>query len=214
MRTGSCLRRRLWVLGLGCLPLAAPAFAAPVLRSADVRIAASAPSSCDVSMTLQVDGGAPIDHRLEVPAGTEIDNLIVQGARQIGEPHAIGRTRSLVLSPEQSAYTVSYRVRQDASREYRCPLWVPAAPADGVSRAVHLRVTLPFGAEPRNTMPRFNWTNNEGVVTLGHLPAFVLIPYGAAGTSPGWNITAAMDAAAVAVFVCASAIWLWRKRGG
>ena len=45
MRSGDSLQRSLWSLGLGWVWLAAPVTAAPVLRSADVRITAATPSS-------------------------------------------------------------------------------------------------------------------------------------------------------------------------
>ena len=189
----------------------APALAAAVLRSAQVTITVPARASCRVSMTFVVDGAAPIDHRLEALDGTTIDELSVKGAHT-SEPAMVGRTRSLVLTSAQSPYTLSYRVQQPADRQFRCPLWLPAIPTDGVSRAVTLHVELPQGANPGSTMPRFTWTGSSGAVTLAHLPAFVLLPFAAAGESPGWDVSSLMDTAAVLVFVGASGIWLWRKR--
>jgi hypothetical protein len=210
--SGNSLRQAACALALGGAGLIAPAAAAPVLRSADVTIRIPSPTSCHVSMTLLLDHAAAIDHRLESPPGTDIDALRIDGARETSEPRVVGRTRSLVLTPERGAYTLSYRVEQAAARMYRCPLWLPAVPADGVSRAVTLRVELPPETAPGNTMPRFTWNGSAGTATLAHLPAFVIIPYSAVGEPAGWDVSTAMDVAAVSMFVGASAIWVWRKR--
>jgi hypothetical protein len=163
-------------------------------------------------MTLVINGAAAIDHRLESPQGTKVDALRIEGAREASEPRAVGSTQSLVLTPEHGVYTLTYRVEQAAARMYRCPLWLPAVPADGVSRAVTLRVELPPETAPGNTMPRFTWNGRGGTATLAHLPAFVLIPYSAVGEAAGWDVSTVMDLAAVSVFVGASAIWVWRRR--
>lgn len=206
------LGRTVCVFALCSVSSVAPALAAAVLRSAQVTITVPARASCRVSMTLVVDGATSIDHRLEALDGTTIDELSVKGAQATSEPAMVGRTRSLVLTTAQSPYTLSYRVQQPPDREFRCPLWLPAAPADGVSRAVTLHVELPPGTTPGSTMPRLTWTGSSGTVALAHLPAFVLLPFAAAGESPGWDVSAVMDAAAVTVFVGASAIWVWRRR--
>jgi hypothetical protein len=183
-----------------------------VLRSADVSITVRAPASCEVSMALRVEGATSIDHRIEALDGVTIDQLHVEGAETIGEVRTVGRTRSLMVTPGPSPYTIRYRVQQPADRPSRCPLWLPTTPADGVSRAVKLQVELPADTTPGSTMPRFTWTGPHGSVTLAHLPAFVLLPFAAPGQSTGWDVSAVMDTAAVSVFVAASAIWLWRKR--
>ena len=206
------LRRAAFTLALSGAGLMGPAAAAPVLRSADVAIRIESPTSCAVAMTLVVEGGTPVDHRLEAPTGTEVDDLRYQRARPASEPRVIGTTRSLLLTPEPGAYIVSYRVRQQTGRVHRCPLWLPTAPADGVNRVVTLRAELPAGAAPGNTMPRFSWKGSAGTATLGHLPAFVVIPYAAPGEPVGWDVSNAMDTAAVSVFAVASAVWAWRRR--
>lgn len=210
--SGGSLRRAACALALGCVGLVVPAAAAPVLRSAEVSVRIPSSTSCEVSMMLVVDGASAVDHRLESPPGGTVDDLRVHGARQTSEPRVVGRTRSLVLTPDQGAYTLSYRVQQTAARPHRCPLWLPAAPAAGVSRTVKLRVELPPGTSPGNTMPRFTWNGSAGIATLGHLPAFVLIPYSTPGEPAGWDVSTAMDAAAASVFVGASAVWAWRRR--
>ena len=95
----------------------------------------------------------------------------------------------------------------------RCPLWVPAAPADGVSRAVRISVALPPGMSAHSTMPAFTWAGSTGTTTLGHIPAFVLVPFAPAGESAAWDISTVMDALTVLVFVGATGIWIWRRRG-
>jgi hypothetical protein len=77
---------------------------------------------------------------------------------------------------------------------------------------VTLRVELPPETAPGNTMPRFTWNGSAGTATLAHLPAFVIIPYSAVGEPAGWDVSTAMDVAAVSMFVGASAIWVWRRR--
>jgi hypothetical protein len=210
--SGNSLRQAACALALGGAGLIAPAAAGPVLRSADVTIRIPSPTSCQVSMTFVMDSAAAIDHRLESPQGTDVDALRVEGARATSEPRVVGSTQSLVLTPERGIYTLSYRVEQAAARMYRCPLWLPAVPADSVSRAVTLRVELPPETAPGNTMPRFTWNGSAGTATLAHLPAFVIIPYSAVGEPAGWDVSTAMDVAAVSMFVGASAIWVWRKR--
>jgi hypothetical protein len=209
--SGNSLRRAasaltVWILGIG------PSAAAPILRSADVSIRIPSPTSCEVSMTLVVEGASAIDHRLESPAGVTVDELRIVGARATSEPQAIGSTRSLVLTPGPGAYTLSYRVQQSATRTHRCPLWLPAVPTAGVARAVTLRVDLPPESDPGNTMPRFTWSGHAGTATLAHLPAFVLVPYSAAGGPAAWDVSTVMDVAAVFMFVVASALWVWRRR--
>jgi hypothetical protein len=163
-------------------------------------------------MTLVVDSGSAIDHRLESPLGDTVDALRVQGTRETSEPRMVGRTRSLVLTPDQGAYTLSYRVQQAVARPHRCPLWLPTVPTTGASRAVTLHVELPSESIPGHTMPRFIWNGSAGIATLAHLPAFVLIPYSAPGEPVDWDVSTAMDVAAVAVFVGATVVWAWRRR--
>ena len=211
MRASSRLRRAVCALVLVWTGHAAPAAAAQVLRSAEVAVTMPSPTSCQVMMTLVVDGGTAVDHRIESPDGTTIEGVRVQGAQASGAPRSVGSTQSMVLTPAQSPYTLSYSVQQ-STRPYRCPLWIPTTPTDGVSRAVRIQVELPASVTPGSTMPRFTWNRTTGTAALAHLPAFVFMPYAAPGESPGWNVSAVMDTSAVSVFVVASAIWLWRRR--
>jgi hypothetical protein len=128
----------------GCL-LTRPsdAVAAAVLRSADIRIVVTSPTSCEVTMALTIDGASEIDHRIEVFEGGRVDLIALRDARQERDASLIGRTQSLVLRQDRPAYELRYRVEQPASRASRCPLWVPAVPTDGLSRDVSLQVELP-----------------------------------------------------------------------
>jgi hypothetical protein len=187
--------------------------AAPLLQSAQVTVTISTPVACEVAMILAVQGAAsPVDHRLEADVNTQVDDIEIEGAEQIDAVTAIGRTRSLRLSPRQPSYSIRYRVRQADDRRNRCPLWLPSVPADGISRAVRIQVQLPSGTSPGASMPTFSWNGTQGITTLGHLPAFVLLSYRAAGESAGWDVLRIVDAAAVAVFAVATGIWLHRKR--
>jgi hypothetical protein len=62
-------------------------------------------------------------------------------------------------------------------------------------------------------MPALVWTGAHGETTLGHLPAFVHVPFAPPGAAHGWSIAGMMDAAALAVILAATAIWIrWRRR--
>lgn len=185
-------------------------YAAPVLRSADIRIVIDSSNTCTVTMMLTVDGGSALDHRIEAADDTRIDLSAVRGARQVQEPRTVGRTRSLIVETSPSAYEVAYTVQRPSGHD-RCPLWVPAAPADGVSRAVRISVELPAGMSSRAAMPAFTWHGSTGTTTLGHIPAFVRVAFAAAGESTPWDVSTAMDALATLAFAGASGIWAWRR---
>jgi hypothetical protein len=187
------------------------ASAAPVLRSADIRIVIRSADACEVTMTLAVEGGGPIDHRIEALENSRIDLVAVRGARQVAEPRTVGRTLSLVLETTTSEYAVTYSAQRPGAQN-RCPLWVPAAPADGMSRAVRISVELPPGMTAGGTMPAFTWNRQTGTTTLGHIPAFVRVPFAPDGQSPIWDVSTVMDALAILVFAAASGIWIWRRR--
>lgn len=190
---------------------------APVLRSAEARIVFSSPTSCAVDLTLRVeDPSTPsgaVEHRIEASDGSRIELLGVYGAAKIGEPGAVGLTRALVLRPEASVYTLRYAMDQPPDRANRCPLWLPTVPADGRSEAVRLLVRLPAGATPVGTMPAFTWTGEEGAAMLGHLPAFVHVPYALPGAPAPWNIARVMDLVSVATLILATLAWARRSRG-
>jgi len=198
---------------VACALTGTVAAAAPVLASAEARIAFSAPAVCEVTLILSVLGAADVEHRLETLEGSRTTPVDVQGADRVGEVRAIGRTQSLVVRPRGEPYTLRYRVTQPDDRPYRCPVWLPAVPADGRSRNMRLSVTVPAGASANGTMPSFAWTGTSGEATLGHLPAFVIVPFAAAGQQRPWDVSRVMDAAAVGTLVLASAMWLRRQKG-
>src|SRR5262245_11886694 len=169
--------RRAAPIAAGLLMASSTVSAAPVVRSADLKITVTSPTSCDVTMVLAIDGDADIDHRIETFDGSRIELTAVRGARHVGAVRTIGRTQSLVLRPEAGSYELTYRAVQPADREHRCPIWVPAVPTDGQSRAVRLDVGLPDAATPAASMPAFTWTGTHGTATLGNIPSIVRIPY-------------------------------------
>ena len=186
--------------------------AAPVLRSADLKIAVTSPTSCEVTMSLAVDGGSDIDHRIETFEGSRIELEAVRGARQVDRVRAIGRTQSLVLRPDAETYELRYRAQQPPGRAHRCPIWLPVVPTDGRSRAVRLEVDLPASTAPGASMPAFTWTGPHGAAALANLPAVVRIPFTSPGEARGWGIDSVMDALAIVVFAGATALWTWRAR--
>ncbi|MEZ5293218.1 MAG: hypothetical protein R2745_19205 [Vicinamibacterales bacterium] len=192
----------------------APAAAAPVLRSATVEIRFTAPTACDVSLAVTVDGATTVEHRLEVLPGGRARLVDVQRAAIAAAAADVGRTRALVVEPAGGEYTLRYAVEQPPDRPFRCPVWLPAAPADGRSRNVVLRVALPAGARAAGTLPAFAWNGALGEATMGHLPAFVLVPYAEPGQPVPWDISRVMDGFTVAALVAGSLLWLRRARAG
>jgi hypothetical protein len=183
---------------------------APVLTGADARIAIVSPTACEVRLAVTIDGADRVEHRLEVRDGAVVGDLTVRGA--VAEPvRTVGRTQALHVRPQTAGYELAYRVEQPPESRFRCPLWLPTTPADGRSRAVQLTVTLPPGAQPSGTMPAFTWRGSVGTATLGHLPAFVRVPYSASGVSAPWNLARLMDGVSVGVLVVASLLWWLRS---
>ncbi len=133
---------------------------------------------------------------------------------------AVGRTQSLVLRPELAparrpgagAYEIRYHAQIAPGREFRCPLWLPTIPTDGQSRAVSLKVDLPAASQPSDSMPTLTWTGGHGETTLGHLPAFVHVPFAPQGAAHAWTMSQTMDAVTLVVLLGASAIWVWWKK--
>jgi hypothetical protein len=193
------------------------ASAAPVLRAADVNVTMTSPTSCDVTIGLIVEGAEEIDHRVDA-ARVELRDVI--GARAVGEMRMVGRTQSLVLRPEQGparrpvagAYEIRYHAQVAQEREFRCPLWLPTIPTDGQSRAVSLKVDLPAGSQPSDSMPTLTWAGGHGESTLGHLPAFIHVPFAPQGVAHAWTMSQTMDAVTLVVLLGASAIWVWWRK--
>lgn len=195
------------------LCLLADTRAASLLRSADIDVTVASPTSCEVTMTLTIDEASEIEHRIEAFDGSQVELLAIRGARQVGEIRSVGRTRVLLLRPSEPAYTFSYRARQPESRAHRCPVWLPTVPTDGLTRSVRLDIELPPAATPPgSSLPTFAWTGAHGLATLGHVPAFVRVPYAREGDAPGWDLARIMDVATMAMFLGGTAFWVWRRR--
>lgn len=208
------IRRHLIVAIAVALTSVRPTHAAPVLRSAEAVVRFADPAQCDVRLTLVVSGAADVEHRLEVLEGTEVELLGVEGATEATPVRDIGRTRALSLRPASLdvAYSIVYRVVQRPARAGRCPLWLPTAPADGRSRNVRLRVSVPDGTEAAATMPSFSWNGPTGAATLAHVPAVVIVPFVRIGDARPWDVSRVMDLTAMATLVVSTGWWLRRRR--
>ena len=183
---------------LAALTPAVPAVAAPVLRGAEVLVEFQSPTACVVTLTVNVEGadagGAPRgsggwrSHRVERDPRCRADWRCSGGRADARAGGAAGGRR----------YSLRYAVEQPRSSAGRCPLWIPTVPAEGRSQAVALRVRIPAGATAAGTMPWLAWVGQEGSATLGHLPAFVRVPYAMPGEPAPLDIAFAMDVVAIA----------------
>jgi hypothetical protein len=195
------------------LTLVSPAAtAAPVVTAATIRIVITSPTNCEVTMALRLEGASEIEHRIESFDGSDVELRALNGARSVGSPRQVGRTRVVTLQLDRPDYELRYRASQSADRIDRCPLWIPAAPTTGQLETVRIDVQLPDGSRPSGTMPALAWTGSTGTTTIGHVPAFVRAPYASPGESVRWDLLQVMDAATVAIFAAASGIWVWRRR--
>lgn len=195
--------------------LAVPAAAAPVLTSAEASVRFTSPLECEVGLTLTVTGASDVEHRLEVLEGASVTIAGLEHAVEARPAHDIGRTRALTLAPSSAGapYVLRYRVQQASSRPGRCPIWLPTAPAAGRGRDVRVTVQVPDGTVPSGTMPTLIWQGTTGIAVLPHLPAFVIVPWAAAGESRPWDISRVMDVVALTSLAVASALWMRRRKG-
>ncbi len=191
---------------------AAPAVAAPLLRSVEVRIDLQTPTSCVVELRLRVEGASAIEHRLAHAEGTETRLLDVVGAAADGEPRRIGRTLALIVRPAAPDYTVRYAVDWPERGGARCPLWIPTVATDGQSRAVQVIVSIPAGTVAGETLPALTWNGTEGSAQLGHLPVFVHVPITASGSPAPTSVARLMDSIAVGTLVLTTLAWAARRR--
>lgn len=194
------------------LAIPRPVLSAPVLQSAVGQVRFLSSAICQVALTSVVGGAATMEHRIEVTPGTQVEMIALRGGSMERRPADVGRTRAIVVRPAGGEYTLDYRVSLPPDRVYRCPLWLPAAPADGRSRNVRIEVTIPDGASAAGTMPSFAWTGSVGTTTVGHLPSFVLVPFAAPGSPRPWDVSHLMDTVALTTLVLASLVWLRRAR--
>ena len=194
--------------------------AAPTLREATLKVTFINSSTCEVDAGFRVAHGATatLEHRLQLFEGTSVEVLEISGATPLRPAYTSARTQVLDLqtpSPDADSYRVRYRVVQLEERAYRCPLWLPTAPSDGRSLGVQVAVRLPAGATPSGGgFPAFRWAESEGVARLGHIPAFVRVPFNQAGHAAihSWNINRLMDGTAILLLVVGMAGFIWRKR--
>jgi hypothetical protein len=193
--------------------------AAAVLTRATIDIDMADGHACEVREAFTIDTPAAIevDHRVQSPDGTIVELLGTDGAAPVGAPVARGRTQSIVipLAAGSHAYTLHYRATFPTGTAFRCPLWIPAVAADGRSRAVELRATIPPAATPSGgAFPAFAWTGRRGSAILKHLPAIVRVPFAPAGQpASGPDIARVMDLVAMGLLVCGMALFAWRRRG-
>jgi hypothetical protein len=178
------------------------------------------PVTCDVtaSIALTLDHGGEIEQRLQRLDGSRVDLLEISGAEQVAPPRPIGVTDALSIrfpTAGNHRYEVRYRVTQPDEWAYRCPVWLPAVAADGRSRNVQIEVTLPSAARPvGGSFPTFEWDGATGRATLGHLPAFVRLPYVAPGEPrrPMRDLGRMMELAALGVLLAGTVLWVARRR--
>jgi hypothetical protein len=203
------------------LPSASYAQESAVLK-ADFRIVLTSDTTCDVTADLVLDrrDAGDVVHRLQLFDGAQAELAGVTGASIKANPAIDGRTLVLTVTPASSAagaYSIRYRVIQPVTWGYRCPLWLPTLPMTGQMGAVRLQVTLPPGSTAtRGTFPAFTWTQEQGAASIGHIPAFVQVPFRDAGHDPGWwarqDIATMTDMTAVVVLVLGTLFWVWRAR--
>jgi hypothetical protein len=188
------------------------------LERVDGRITIVSPGTCDVQLAIVIDGDRPqtVEHRLTLVGGMQIAALSVTGGGTLGESKTVGVTLSVpvtLLSGGSSAYTVRYRVRQSQESDGRCPILVPLVATNGLDRVVTLTAQLPDGSEPLDdTFPAFSWSGpTTGSVRIGHVPAFVLLPFVRQGENTRWQSAMSrrrvVDAMALATLVVASLLW-------
>ena len=214
---------RRWSARAGVLAVlilgAAVGSAANELSEARVRIVMADAVTCDVTATFAValDRDGDIEHRLQRLEGSHVDLLEITGAEQAAPARSIGLTESVTVRfPNAGSYRyeLRYRVRQADDWAYRCPVWLPVVAAHR-PRAVEIEVTLPPDAQPASgSFPALLWSGGTGRATLGHLPAFMRIPYAAPGEprSPTRDLGRTMDFAAIGILVAGTAVWVVRRR--
>jgi hypothetical protein len=197
----------------------AVAAAANRLAEARLRITMMDPVTCDVTASIAValEQGGDIEQRLQRFEGSRVDLLGITGAEQAAPARSVGVTEAFALrfpAAGNHRYEVRYRVTQPEEWAYRCPVWLPVVAADR-PRAVEIEATLPPAAQPAGgSFPAFQWDGGTGRATLGHLPAFVRLPYAAPGEqrSPMRDLGRVMDLVAIGMLVAGTVFWAVRRR--
>lgn len=206
------------VAAAGVLAVSVAAEANPVLRRAEALVAFVSGTTCTVGMTLDIVEGATdalpgvaIEHRIGAASGARVDVTSIDGAARVGDVRTIGATRGLSIQASARPYHLEYSVDQPRDRAFRCPLWLPSVSTDGRSPAVTLTVRLPPGARAGGTMPAFTWEGEVGSAAVGHLPAFVHVPFSLPGAPTPWNTARVMDGVAIATLLAATVWWATRR---
>ncbi|HEY0876429.1 MAG TPA: hypothetical protein VGD94_23345 [Vicinamibacterales bacterium] len=189
-----------------------------VLREARFDVVYTSPTDCEVNASFVVEGTTTVEHRLIVGDSAVVTLREVGGTVAAdGGPVAVGASRSLTLRGAENGeqrYRLGYAVSNPAS-PYRCPLWLPTTPADGVSQEVVIGVALPAGVMPDGaSLPAFDWEGRGGTAHLGHIPAFIRVPFRAEGSSRRFSVgvNALMDGIAITVLAAGVTWFAWRRR--
>jgi hypothetical protein len=192
---------------------------AATMRDARVAIVFTS-GACEVMSRFVVDTPDPVvvDHHLLL-TGNEAPRFVVLGAIA-GHTNVVGRTARVPISLTGSGrneYSVRYSVAVPRAAGDRCPLLVPAAPTDGVSRGVHLQVEVPAETSRLpGEFPAFAWDGVRGAVAISHLPSFVRVPHVARGTAVTWRDTVdlrrILDVAALAIIGASTLAWIVVRR--
>ena len=201
---------------VAALPAAA---IAATLREARVTVVFS-PHACDVTSRFVLDTPEPaiVEHRVMLSDG-RASRFAVVGALA-GDADIVGRTARVPISitgAGRNEYTVRYSVAFPASAADRCPLLVPSAPTDGLSRTARIEVELPQRATRLpGAFPAFVWSDGRGSVAIAHVPSFVRVPHVAAGAAVRWrdtlDIRRAIDLAAILLIATSTLAWAAYQR--
>lgn len=188
-------------------------------------MAFTAPAACrvEIAFTMATGAAAAVEHRLLLEDGGRVEEVSVRGAlasASAPERHGAASWLSVRLPGRgRHAYTLAYRVVRHPSARFRCPLWLPTAPAPSTGGRVRLEVSLPPLAVPLgDTFPRLAWNDGTGSVVLGHMPAFVRVPFVVGPGEPrpwplaGLGIDRSMEVVALGLLAAATAVWLRMRR--
>lgn len=207
------------MLALACTALVYPSsLNAATLKSMHAAVTIAGGQACEVEAAFELtsERADVVMHRLFVREPAEDASLTVTGA-QAGELARFGRTIVVPVRVHAGVtrYRARYRVMMPA--RHRCPLLVPDAPSDGVSREVLIDVRLAPGSQHLpGEFPALEWIGDSGRATLGHVPAFIVVPHALAGMRLGWwerlETRRVVDSSAVLVIALASAVWFSRQR--